>query len=79
LQVPVLSVVTTPVEDTEHTAGVVEAYVIGWPDVEDAAMAIVPPLLYVAGAGDVVGEVTVIVSGSRLTMTFVVGAVEGDA
>jgi hypothetical protein len=73
------SVVTTPEEETEQVEGVVEAYAIGWPEVLEATIGIVPPLLYVAAAGDVVGEVTVIVSGSSDTVTVVAGAVAGEA
>ncbi len=45
VQVPVESVVTTPADETEHTVGLVVAYAIGWPEVLEAAIETVPPLL----------------------------------
>ena len=68
MQVPIDSIVTTPDELTEHTRGVVDVYVSGWPEVLDAVIGIVPPELYVAGEGEIVGDVTVIVSVSTVTL-----------
>jgi hypothetical protein len=45
----------------------------------EAVIGIVPPLLYVAAEGLVAGELTVIVSGSSVTVTPTVGAVAGAA
>jgi hypothetical protein len=67
VHVPTPSVVTTPVVGfTEQMLGAEEAYVIPCPEVLDAVIAIIPPLLYVAVAGLEVGDVTVIVSAAAV-------------
>jgi len=63
VQVPELSLVTTPVEETEHTLGVVDVYVGGTPEVVVAPIGNVPPLMYGVELGTVGGIVIVSAAG----------------
>jgi hypothetical protein len=65
VQVPPVSVVMTPVEETEQTAGVVEVYVGGRPEVVVAPIGVVEPTVAVVGT---VGGI-VITSAAGLTVS----------
>jgi hypothetical protein len=64
VQVPVDSIVTTPVELTEHTPGVVDVYTGVTPEVVVAPIGNVPPEIYAVELGTVPG--TVIVSAAAV-------------